>query len=763
MKISTPASVKLTDSLHLVSHPVPIKSPTKVVDLPVHHIVVIDCSGSMSGDLPEIRKQLKNKLPMLMKDKDSISLIWFSSRNEFGVIIEGVEVASVTDLSGVNNAIDRFLRPVGLTGFKQPLQEVGAVITRLAKSKNGLYSMFFMTDGCDNQWSENDILKATKELQPLLANATFVEYGWYCNRPLLTKMAESVGGSLVFSENFIRYEPVFEDVMKKRFGGGKKVEIALQATPMHDLVFAIGDNEILAFAPENGKVLVPESIGNLYYLSATRLANSNDETAQQSPVADAVYASIYLLAQRMKSDTVFNVMKWLGDVRLIKEFSTCFGKQKYSDFQDNVAKCVFDSSTRWVEGYDTTLVPADDAYTVLDLLTDLAADDGNLFYPSHPSFSYQRTGRKRIAAEVDFTDEEHEEIRALTESAKTPSDYAALAKRIDEIRATKTGVSFTADDREAGYPVSKLVLNEDRPNVSAMVVIPGTVELPANQFNLPQKFPTKIFRNFTIVRDGILNVGKLPVSLTKDTWRKLRVADVVPPDSIWTNGEIYELDIRKLPIINRKMVKEVSAKVLFEAEYELAQLKGNQKVYKHFTAAQFPEKSRAGLADQYGQDAADWLAGLGITDNGFSPKTKAVESTDFYVAKKLTVDIKGLASLPKVEDVIKKLEDKKTLTDREQLLVPAIKDVGAFLNSPGYLKASDQKDVLKKWLAGKTETAVKDVRAIQRKMAEVKFSVIVGQVWFKEFSSLDENVMDIKLGDKEFKATVTLKEEQVKI
>ena len=37
-----------------------------------------DCSGSMWNDLPLIREQIKLKLPMLLAEDDTITLIWFS-------------------------------------------------------------------------------------------------------------------------------------------------------------------------------------------------------------------------------------------------------------------------------------------------------------------------------------------------------------------------------------------------------------------------------------------------------------------------------------------------------------------------------------------------------------------------------------------------------------------------------------------------------------------------------------------------------------
>src|SRR5690606_21479341 len=109
-------SYPISTSLFLASVPVPkgSKAPKKPEPQPTNHIVIIDCSGSMYGDLPKIREQLKAKLPTLLGEKDTVSIVWFSSRGEFGTLVKGEPVATLADLNDVNKAIDRWLRPVGL-------------------------------------------------------------------------------------------------------------------------------------------------------------------------------------------------------------------------------------------------------------------------------------------------------------------------------------------------------------------------------------------------------------------------------------------------------------------------------------------------------------------------------------------------------------------------------------------------------------------------------------------------------------------------
>jgi hypothetical protein len=148
-----------------------------LVPVAVNHLIVIDISGSMYNDLPELRLQLKNKLATLVQEQDTVSILWFSGRGQYGVVVEALEIRNIADLSDLHQAIDRYLKPMGLTGFREPLQEVGAVIARIsAKRPNGLFSLFFMTDGYDNQWRDAEILDVCKALESKLSNAVIVEW-----------------------------------------------------------------------------------------------------------------------------------------------------------------------------------------------------------------------------------------------------------------------------------------------------------------------------------------------------------------------------------------------------------------------------------------------------------------------------------------------------------------------------------------------------------------------------------------------------------
>ncbi len=269
------ANYEVTPKLHIIRQEVAKDEPkTVAVELPTNHVLVIDCSGSMSWDLPKIREQLKKKMPKLLKEKDTISVVWFSGRGQCGVLLEGEPVATLGDLKAVENAIDRWLKPVGLTGFKEPLELVPGLVDKVSKGNpSGVFSLFFMSDGCDNQWNRADILKAVEKAGQKVSSATFVEYGYYADRPLLTAMAEKCGGVSIFAQDFDSYAPNFEAVMQKKPTGAPRIEVKVEGDPIGGFVYSLVDGDLITFAVEGGSVKVPEDLKEFWYLSPNKVGS----------------------------------------------------------------------------------------------------------------------------------------------------------------------------------------------------------------------------------------------------------------------------------------------------------------------------------------------------------------------------------------------------------------------------------------------------------------------------------------------------------
>jgi hypothetical protein len=797
-----PISYQISKDLYLVQNEVSKSGPPpKLVDVPTNHIAVIDCSGSMYGELPKIREQLKKRLPKLLKEKDTISLVWFSGRGEFGTLLEAEPVATLADLKDVNAAIDRWIKSIGLTGFKEPLEEVSKLVERVGKkTKGSVFSLFFMSDGCDNQWNRAEILKAVEKAAGGLASATFVEYGYYADRPLLTAMAEKAGGQLIFAEDFDRYAPTFEAVMQRKVSGAPRVEVKIPGDSVGGFAFALAQDELTTYSIEGGVAHVPEDTASVWYMSPTAsgtvldLVSNSNRAADPSSVGDksgvdAAYAAVSLFSVRMQPNVVLPLLKALGDVKLIEAFGGCFGKQKYSEFME-AAKVAAFGKGRFENGWDPTKVPADDAFTVLDLLRVLASDEENRLLLDHKDFKYSRIGRGRVDASEVLTAEDQAEIVKLTEELTKTKDAkkaTEVANKIAAISNKQPGLKFAAKDvKDTGYSISNLTFNEERPNCSVLVRKEGTVDLssrvasaPAGS-KLPDTFETFIFRNYAIIRDGLVNVDKLPVRLTGGTVRSLRemgfpLSAVRNPSDETLDETVtrirkaanerevsFVIDLKSLPVINRKMVQAVSAKVLFEKEYDLCKARAAQKVYNTYKKDHFP-KTSVGFETAYGKDAATWLKEQGFTDySGFAPKSVQEESTDFYVGKELHVGLKGLSSLPSLKEVKEKMAKGK-VNPAGALMVPYVEEVEGFLASDIYKKAADQPKVFEAWLDGQQKAATSKVRGLLFDLAQVKFSISIGQIWPSEFNSLDENSLTITTDGVTIEGKLEMKEVQVRI
>ena len=770
---------EVASNLFLVTEPLPSTKTAKPEPQPTNHILIIDCSGSMYGDLPKIRNQLKAKLPALLAKGDTISLIWFSSRGEFGTLVKGEPVADLKDLNDLNKAIDRWLKPVGLTGFKEPLVEAKKLVEELG----GVCSIFFMSDGYDNQWRSDEILKAVQELAPLCASTTFVEYGHYCNHPLLVQMAETAGGQLIFNEDFRKYEPTVEAALQKRALGAKRVTLDLPGDPIRGFAFAFDGDSLLTFKVEGGSVKVPEHLQEVYYLSPSAVGKAEKKAPEK-----AVYAATALYAQRMDSTVVLSLLKNTGDVRFIKLFGGCFGKQKYAEFVEATTQAAIDPSLRLTKGCDPSAIPDDDAFTVLDLLRILADDGDNRLLLESNDFVYSRIGRGRVQ-ETTLTAEQQTQIDELEDQklGASAAEVKKLQKKIDAIIEVAQPLAFKADPIPHGVTIDNLVFNETRPNVSVQVRREGTVNIkhrkPKGEYKkVPDEFPTFIFRNYTIIRDGVINVEKLPLRVTKETVTRLLDAGM-PWEAIQNLGtetlEQTQTRIKKaskdrevdlvvnlttLPVINRNMIKEVSAQEFFELDYELSQWRAAQKVYNTLLKENFQGKKSEGFKVLYGDEATEWLKGLGFTDySGFNPGGKVAEARDWYVGKELHVLIKGLSNIPSLNDYNKRVASGKGLTAAQALLKPAVDAVEAFQASDVYKTSKDQPKVFQAWLQSEQQAAKTRVRKLLYKVSQIRFGVIVGQVWFKEFSSLEENTLTFKVGGNDLTGTVTMKEIEVPV
>jgi len=763
--------LKIEEGFNLITQI--IQNETEVeVTTNTNHIFVVDVSGSMYYDLPLIRKQLKNKLSNLMREGDTISIIWFSGRNDSGVLKEEVEVKSLKTLTDLHDAIDKWLTPVGLTAFLKPLQLTKDMVARIKQNRpDSVFSFIFLTDGYNNDCPWNEVISALKEMEEDITASTFVEYGYYADTQKLTQMAGVLGGEKISTSDFDEFEPIFEQKISNGLQGGKKIVVDIPDDYLYDFAFAVNSQgSVFLYNISDGKIMVSPDIKEINFFSKTPFGDrdypnlsGSDGIEEKTDVA--LYGAIYVLSDKLMNFEAEKIFYALGDNYHYKQLLNAFGKQKLNSFKNSIKDCITDTAKRFPNGRSAIQPVEDDAYCLMNLVNDLASDENCLFFPNHEDFEYNRIGRKRIARGEDLSTADKKRLS----EAKSVDE---ANKILEELKEKNVDVKFENTDKERGYSLKDLVWNSVRANLSVRIKIDGKAILPDNKFKI-NEVATYKYNTFTLVKDGIVNVEKIPVLYTPELAKKLteNAVDHTITEEFSgkvdekTFGRIITIDITSLPLINRAMVKEISANELASLEWELIKQQAEKKVYDFYRKDLFPKTSE-NFAVMLGQECADWLKEIGVTDyNGFAPKTDTEEAKDFYMSVNLKTKIAGVSALPKVLDVVKKIEDNKSLKLNEWLLSEHIKNYQAQLESEMFKSLSEdqQKEVLKTYLINKTDALNAKKRGTMQKVAEIKFSLILSKRWFKEFTTFDENTLDVKLDEQDVKFTFDLSEKEQKI
>lgn len=725
----TMQSYKIVPGLYLNKFGVVQEQVTQVtVKEPIHNIFCCDISGSMWDELPQMRTQLKNRIASIVGEEDTITIIAFAGRHDCFVLKEKVHVNNPKELNELHKAIDKYLRPMGCTDFVQP-----CVATKAVVAEPGYYNWVFLSDGGHNESSFTNVVDALEDIKDSISQATIIEYGYYADSRRLSQMAELLSGTKIPAADFDSYTPIMESV----FTGGScvakneyDIPFNVDTTLVQPLFIYVNPttNNVHVAAAQDGKVQLPTNVTEFYSLSnhvvGTDMVNKKlDDTTP-------LYAVAYVLADKLEYDLAEDVLNMTGDTKFISMYQTSFGKQKLFQFQNELGEAVGDTAKRGK--IDPNYKPVDNNYCVIDFFNELSADPKNLIKITDPAFSYKRTSAKTVD-KIELTDEE----QAALQSAKTA---AAIEKIMTAAKARQVKMTMV----NKGYPITDFVWNEDRANLNGLFKIDVELELPANNVGL-SKVSSFVWRNYTIIKDGIVNITTLPMTISNETYAALQSRDSVKISDVQksSNGTVdCIIDISAVPVLNKKKVQGCKKSELTKLALALTDCKFALKYLGSIKKQYEKDVEVLGEAFGYTQEQADYLASLGITAKGYSPKKETEKEGDFYMATTLNSTFKSFSSIPKIEDLDKKRKAGKNFTPSEQYLDAVINNINTTVLSKFKEGTKEYEEAVKKVFADITAEKNK----YQAEIAQMKFALLVSRKWFVDAKDFDDNMDTIKSG-----------------
>lgn len=714
-------SAKITAGFYVNQYSVKSNETYVCVKQPVNNIFCCDISGSMYSSLPKMRTQLKNRLSSIVGEDDTITIIAFADESDCYVLKEKVHCNNLKELKELHDAIDRYLRPMGCTDFVSPL-----VATKNIVKDGECYNFVFLSDGGHNCSAFSNVVSAIKDISGKVSSATIIEYGYWADSERLTEMAELLSGSKIMAEDFDHYTPVIESV----FGGTstKKVVHNLPFDPIIKLakqmaVYVNPNTKNVHVAKiEDGKVVIPENVNDFYTISNQVVGTETEKFDDVTPL----YAITYVLADKLDYDLVEDVLGNIGDTKFIEMYQNSFGKQKLFAFQNSLGKAISCVDERGK--IDPNYKANPNKFSVMDFFDVLGNAKTGLIRIASEDFEYTRTTAKT----VDKTDVLTEEQQTALKNAKTVEDAnKILLEARESAEANKVKMEYV----DKGYPVSDFTWNEDRANLSAMLRIDVKLTLPKNSVGL-DVVNSFVFRNYTIIKDGIINLKKLPLTLDVATYRQLLATEGLVFTNVTEKGDVVDctIDYSSLPVVNKAKVGSATKAELVKMSLALETAKF---ALKYLGTLRVKEKELLDAAYGYTPEQTALLESFGITAKGYSPAKTVVKDGDFYMALILKSAFKGFSSIPKISDVEKKQASGKAFTPSEEFLNYAMRMVNtdylAGLAGDRYNAAVN--DAFDKLTAEKRE--------LSKKIAQMKFALIVSRRWFTDANGFDDNVATI--------------------
>lgn len=696
----------------------PTKDKSQEVEVrkSVDHIWIYDRSGSMSGLIHDLCEDMIKQLD-LVQPGDRFTLGWFSTEGKFDFLFIGLEV--VPNKDGIIKTIRQNNYTIALTCFSNILAKTANEIAPRLSNLGGNISLMFFTDGYpvvnNTQKEIKAVMDALGTLQKQISSAVFVGYGDYYNKSLMRDMAQKAGGSLIHSGKLTDFSKTLSTFVKSGSSMTKRTEVDVPfKNPL--MVVGIEGSGIVIYPFENGKVILPEGTKEFFVLE-----QAGSDPVPPTVVLDkevflhGVYACAYVAVASTNADVALDLLSEIGDVELIRRVSNAWTNAEYGVAEHLISKAALSPSGRFVSGKQPNYTARPDAFCLLDALEILADDNLAMFYPRMPQFKYKRTG---VAT-----------------------------------KAVEGSLKFNANPL-SGCRFGDLVWNSKRLNLSILAKIHGFVELPAeaSDHGLPSTLRTFQWRNYTIVKDGILNVETLPVSMSKETFDILKNNSMIDSGYVWAgDDDIFEINLTSVPLVNR-VTAEPPTGTSYCAMLDMELMLEYRQKFIKWWIAKFEDVVEP--ESKFSPEQFAYLEPLGFkADGSYSPKVVKDAAVDFYMATEFDVKIKGFSSAPKITDVDNKIEAGKSLTSSEALMSDQMELVRQMY---GYETISDPVVLVRKLNEelSKTKQKLKEVRYdLQR----TRFAVLLCKKWFNGLDTRDGAV--VNLNDKQF--TFSIREVQV--
>ena len=618
----------------------------------VHHIQILDRSGSMAGHIHQLISQVQKTLD-LMGGQDLVSIVWFSSPGQYRTLVKGAKKSPE-----LVKMLDSLRSTLGTTCFSDPMKEVKQIVEELSPLCPDI-SITLFTDGqAVTSWSpeeeENRTLDLVKSFKDKVISVNTVGYSNFYRQDFLKSLSSlSEFGVFTHSSNIEDYYQIFRNNFERIVEGkieNVHIEYPLDIdgiylnrkfTKMEKLEMWMSRLD----KNKNQFFLVGKGDFTFIYNDKEIFSKDLKEEVADPTVKNFLYSYAYGLYYTNKRRESLEVLACLRDKALLDSHMSAFTFDECAMHQALLEKAVLNTGNRIIEGVaKANYLPPKDAFCVMDLMQMLAKSKA-FYLPFH----------------------------------KEAEEYERIGKK-----TTDTHDMFVWGSDPVLAEFSDMVWNKDKVNLSVRICVPGTVKLnpkEAREVGLPETVDSQIFRNHTFIKDGSLNIKKvivlMPETLYNEIQGKRKILEMLDNDKALMKkvssdyGKPYvmvRIMLSRIPIINASYNEDVSAAKVFNTCSKLLNLECYQKYlgyyWKGFETSATASQMKVGVFENRSADQIRVLENHGIEKSGsysgIGNQTPKNADCDFYETRTFKFAFKGISDLPSVKEVQEKVAAKKT-------------------------------------------------------------------------------------------------------
>lgn len=483
----------------------PIATPPVVEVAPevTHHVLVMDRSGSMDGDITPMLSTVEQALTgaaMGAVDVET-SLISFSSDRDVTLHWSHVPVSQVTDPRQPYQGILRQIRATALTGISQGLD---LALKQVKPGQTTGITLF--TDGYANDPSASAETRAirafVKRVQDTYPNVfvNTVGYRDWCDWPLMEEVANALSGKCVKAKTFKDVLGVMTDT-QALLSGSMRPALTVPAE---------AGTYILAINRKDGQVNISQEGEALILRGQASDADITVIRVTRAPVTYNIPKSAKALSvdEMYLAGALARAFSGLGDIRTAKEILFASGNK-----------------TLWGD-HQSALTPSTLAAMNADLTAWVAAGNNTAYEmgrnvrPPHNLFDLISTINSLPAKSIGL------DVSALMAGYKRRSVKKIAGTRQDDGTLVAPRAKLVSRSTSRCY-IKRVEINNSDATVNVLTERPvwvqrlsdGKVFEEVEFFSLDA---LREYRSYTLVSSGERNVEILPVQVyTKEAWEAL--------------------------------------------------------------------------------------------------------------------------------------------------------------------------------------------------------------------------------------------------